>query len=806
MNDPSLEPLLRHLAGGAPVTEPTAFPRGTLLPDGRLDLCKQALGAEGARAVAAALRGNRVVKSLLLGDDRLGNAGAAAVAGAVGDTDAITTVFVGCNLIDERGARSLASAVAGHASLRGLWLKRNPLGPGGARVVALAVERCPTLRALDLVQTGVGESLARLADAIARHPSLRRVYLSGNDLGPDDAPALARMLAPGSPVRALYLSANRLGDEGVMRLVPALAACRDLAILSLGSNGLSSDAVRRLAEALADHPSLDVLDVRRSPSAAVLGVQDNGVDGEALAALQARRAGRGRLVVAGPDEDVLAVRSVYRVAAGGRPGSVRSSVAVRELPPPPEGPGPTAEELAHCARVLVALRERPGLAASKDPACRAVRAEANRLVAAIQRATQTDRKTRGRTESAAARERRCEGDRALVEATGIRAARRGEAPSLPSPAPRLGKPRVCYVCKRRYDEVHRFYDAMCIACGDEGLDKRAQRAELAGRRAAVTGGRVKIGHLVALSLLRSGAEVIVTTRFPWDAARRFAQAPDFHDFAARLAVHGLDLRDLRAVERFTDALAGSHLDVLVNNAAQTVRRPPAFYEHLIAGERAGARGLPEAVAALVAPDSHHAVPAALLSQAPLLAGDASFDPALFPPGLFGRDGQQIDRRPANSWGLTLGQIDRVELLEVHHVNAFAPFLLVGGLLPLLRRSPHALRFVVNVSAMEGKFDYASKQPPHPHTNMAKAALNMLTRTAGPRLAEEGIYMTSVDTGWITDEHPLPRIEAMRSRRGFAPPLDEQDGAARVLDPVYAALGGAPPRHSVFLKDYRPASW
>lgn len=788
------------------MTAPTPFPRGTLLPDGRLDLCKQDVGPDGARAVASALRENRFVTSLLLGDDHLENAGASAVAGLVAANDAITTVFVGCNLIDRRGAASLASAVEGHSTLRGLWLKRNPLGPDGGELVARAISRCPSLRVLDLAQTTVGAALPALAEAIARHPSLRRVYLSGNDLGPDHAAALALLLAPESPVRALYLSANRLGDEGVARLAPALAYNGKLQVLSLGSNGLTSTGAALLHEALRGHPSLQTLDLGRSPSTAVLGLADNQIDAESRHRLDALLSGRASGERATVDEELLAIQSVYRVPAGARsPVRRRARKAVVAVPPP-RTPPPSADELEVCARVLAALRQNPELATSREASCVAVRAEANRLVAAIQRQTRDAKKSRAQHAGRAARERRRTHDRALLEATEIRAARRGEAPA-PVAARQLAKPRACYVCKARHEEVHPFYDALCPTCAGVNVAKRVQTADLAGRRAVVTGGRVKIGHRIVLSLLRAGADVVAVTRFPWDAARRFAAEPDFDAFRERLQIHGLDLRDLVAVERFADALAGvPHLDILVNNAAQTVRRPPAYYRHLLATEASGEAGLPSTAARLVASAQHHATSAPQLSQVPLLPGDAVLDERAFPPGMLTRDRQQLDLRDRNSWGLAIGEIDRVELLEVHHVNALAPFLLLERLLPLLRRSPHGARFVVNVSAMEGKFEYAGKQPTHPHTNMAKASLNMLTRTAGPSLAEEGIYMTSVDTGWITNEHPFRVAETMREQHGFAPPLDEQDGAARVLDPVYAALNGAPPQHSVFLKDYRPASW
>ncbi|MGZ3455043.1 MAG: SDR family NAD(P)-dependent oxidoreductase, partial [Polyangiales bacterium] len=389
-------------------------------------------------------------------------------------------------------------------------------------------------------------------------------------------------------------------------------------------------------------------------------------------------------------------------------------------------------------------------------------------------------------------------DRAVLDATAIRGA------SSATVSRTLIKPRDCYVCKAAYVEVDAFYDSLCPACARENVAKRAQIADLRGRRAVVTGGRVKIGFQIALSLLRGGASVELTTRFPCDAALRYAREPDFESFADRLQIHGLDLRDLGAVERFTHAITQRRhdVDILVNNAAQTVRRPPAFFRHLLEVESAGPEALPAGVGRVVAPIVHHRH--AQLSQLPLLPGDTN--DADFPPGELDANGQQIDKRALNSWALLVDEVDRRELVEVHHVNAFAPFVLVSRLLPHMLASPHAARFVVNVSAMEGKFDYRQKRPNHPHTNMAKASLNMLTRTSGPTLAQWGIYMTSVDTGWITNEQPLMVAERMAEVYGFTLPLTEADGAARVLDPVLSAVNGAPPQHSVFLKDYRVTSW
>jgi NAD(P)-dependent dehydrogenase (short-subunit alcohol dehydrogenase family) len=358
----------------------------------------------------------------------------------------------------------------------------------------------------------------------------------------------------------------------------------------------------------------------------------------------------------------------------------------------------------------------------------------------------------------------------------------------------LRRARRCYVCKEPYRRVHTDYHLLCPACAEENAARRDARCDLRGRRALVTGGRIKIGFHLALKLLRDGAEVLVTTRFPADAARRFAAVPDAGEWLDRLSVHGVDLLDLPGVLGLV-AHVGSrwdHLDILVNNAAQTVHRPPAYHRAVRAAET---RALGGDAAAIV------------------LSGRSAVDPptlpqstvdALFPVGRTDETGEPLDLRGVNSWMLGAGDVSPGEWLEVHVVNAFVPFLLTARLRDLLGAAPSPDRYVVQVSAMEGSFARRYKAPRHPHTNMAKAALNMLTRTAAADYARSGIHMNSVDTGWVTDERPHPGKTAAREA-GFRPPLDVIDGAARVYDPIVRGVAGAPV-HGLFLKDYRAVDW
>jgi len=379
---------------------------------------------------------------------------------------------------------------------------------------------------------------------------------------------------------------------------------------------------------------------------------------------------------------------------------------------------------------------------------------------------------------------------------------------------RLESPRACYVCKRAYDRVHPFYHSMCGPCAELNFDKRTQTASMVGKVALVTGARIKIGYETTLKLLRAGARVLATTRFPVDAAQRFAAEADAASWQDRLEVHGLDLRHTPSVERFAIDLAQrlERLDVLVNNAAQTVRRPAEFYAHLLGAERVSAAALPSAVAKLLGSRggeralAMHDEPHVPTLETLRWAGEAPQPAHLFPEGQLDGDAQQIDLRGVNSWRLGLADVPTPELLEVHLVNAIAPFVLTSRLRPLMDREPTFDRHVIHVSAMEASFSRRKKTDRHPHTNMAKAALNMMTRTSAADYAASGIFMNSVDTGWVTDEDPLHHAARKQRVHDFHAPLDSIDGAARVLDPLFVGLRTGEHPYGLFLKDYRPIDW
>ena len=507
-------------------------------------------------------------------------------------------------------------------------------------------------------------------------------------------------------------------------------------------------------------------------------------------------------------------------------------------------PAVSEEDIAKCIEVLQHLNSNTNLIFELP---KEQRIDLLRFSGKLSRPSRDEFSRRKKDAKKAQKRKQAARDKAARKETGIRSAREASvftAPKLLAAADlsaietqELQTPRNCYVCKTEFTKLHHFYDTMCTECGDYNYAKRFQNADLTGQVAIITGSRLKIGYHITLMLLRAGATVVATTRFPVDSALRFAKEEDYHKWADRLKIHGLDLRHIPSVEIFCNYIEQRYerLDILINNAAQTVRRPAGFYQHLMANEEKPLSELPKYISQTLQdhiecldelkslsttastnrnmPVTWHGPEpgigirsSAKLSQIPYSFDNSLQASEVFPEGKLDADLQQVDLRKTNSWRLKLGEIETTEMIEVQLVNSVAPFVLCNRLSEIMKKENTGKKHIINVSAMEGKFHRFFKEDRHPHTNMAKAALNMLTHTAAGSLAKDGIFINAVDTGWVTDEDPVELAKRKIEEHDFQPPLDIVDGAARVIDPLFDGINTGKHWSGKFLKDYFPIDW
>lgn len=759
-------------------------------------LCANRLGPEQVTALATCEH----LESLWLGDNQIASEGALhalrvapraralwigksalmdrhidSICESIRSSDHLEFLDVSVSELSPEGAVAVASA-ARDRGLRGLCLDGNGLTLDAARALARLLDDWSELALLRLNATRLsGEALAAVCAALARAPSLRALGLSGNGLRDDDASTVASLVRASASLRAIELGyvrvehcagamPNALTARGASVILEACGARRALRSIDLRGASLAPEAAAALVATIEAGGSIDAV--------AHEGLH-RGPHGDTLRATLARNANRAR--AAHPSDrwlrELLSPLRRWRAAVDGRMTAARS-IAQRVAPAPVERA--SSAELAKAIAVIERTIARDPRALDEDE--RALRAAAGGFARAQQRSDRASRHSAPDEAQAIS---------AARDSAKIAEARAGHA-SAPAV---LDVEHKCYACRARFAELDPRYVRLCPACAREHHRRRAQGCELEGCLALVTGARVRIGFRTTLSLLRMGAEVVATTRFVNEAWARYAREADFDRWRARLSLRPLDLRFSTDVQRFAQSIATERraLDILVNNAAQTVAREAGFYAALRAEDERAAAMLP----AGVTPS-----PSMLVSDSLESAAMAHREPA-----------RGDDLRGHNSWRAHIEHVSVGELLSAHAVNVVAPFVLISTLRSALSEAA-ALRgsaFVINVTAIEGQFAQRRKPPRHPHTNAAKAALNMLTHTIAEDFARENVYVHAVDPGWVSAQNPFAQDAAMRAR-GFAPPLDDQDGAARVIDPVVRRKRGEPVEHGVLLKDYAVAPW
>ena len=378
------------------------------------------------------------------------------------------------------------------------------------------------------------------------------------------------------------------------------------------------------------------------------------------------------------------------------------------------------------------------------------------------------------------------------------------------------RPRLCYICRFTIDVPHPKFTAMCIPCGEFNLT--GSRLTLGNpercwnyfedETALVTGGRVNLGFHIALELLRHGMKVIITTRYPQDALRRFQGETDHHRWFSRLSILGADFRcsaDVFEVVRLVKKIVeeGKHatgwgrepgLKLLINNAAQTLTDAVSKEQQAVEREvkLLEEKGESWSSHSTILDESNYRprVRGGMQSQMEGLASAAAIENSTPATGE-----AVAEVAGPSSWAQSLNEIPYDDVISAHSVNTFTPLILIRELGPLIggkagrgrtRHPSYAhtpIGHIINVSSREGIFeahrDSRAKNGKHVHTNMSKAGLNMITETEAARFwKKQLVAMNTVDPGYMS---AAPEYE---DAFGGERPLGWEDGAARVLWPIH----------------------
>ena len=407
----------------------------------------------------------------------------------------------------------------------------------------------------------------------------------------------------------------------------------------------------------------------------------------------------------------------------------------------------------------------------------------------------------------------------------------------------------CYICKEKFglNNIHSFYGNLCKKCGDYNYSFRTMKLDFTGRIAIVTGGRVKIGYYIATKLLSYGAKVLITSRFPKDTLFKYQNDPEYEKWKNNLIIYPIDFRIFESTIKFVQFIKDNfpHVDILINNAAQTIRRTASYYKYLlpietknlskeddkkiIKNDFINLQKQLKADESTQAPNPQSTKKEIQNSLISLMDNKSKEYQEILPLSVIasqirimeeksqphvtvmGGDGQPYDfSKGKNSWNFEFDEIPFQEFTEVQIINTWTPYYLCVKLKPLMMQSPFPDKYIVNVTSVEGIFSHF-KRSSHVHTNMAKAALNMFTRTCGSYLKDIGIYMTCVDTGWVSPMNEMNSLLDKDKKNSYENefmnvPLDELDGAMRVLHPIIEGIKNKNYLFGILLKDYVKSPW